>query len=57
MKGKITKDIIFRVGQGVVRIPRENVTDTNDNQPPAAAPKPADPSVKKLNPENKPPRS
>lgn len=36
MKGKVTKDIFLRVGQGVMRIPRDkSVVSYHDQQPKA----------------------
>lgn len=46
MKGKVTKDILLRVGQGVMRIPRDK------DEPTPQKPEPFSPSASTL-PENK----
>jgi hypothetical protein len=42
MKGKITKDILLRVGKGVMRIPRSINDDANSREPQRFSPTPAD---------------
>jgi hypothetical protein len=42
MKGKITKDILLRVGKGVMRIPRSINDDANSQEPQRFSPTPAD---------------
>ncbi len=34
MKGKITKDILLRVGQGVMRIPRDQEGESHEERTP-----------------------
>jgi len=57
MKGKVTKDIFLRVGQGVMRIPRnqENSSRDKNSQPGTASS--TDRITGKLRPSTKVPRS
>ncbi len=40
MKGKVTKDILLRVGQGVMRIPRDKNESAQDKTEPLSPPSP-----------------
>ncbi len=53
MKGKVTKDIFLRVGQGVMRIPRnqENTDRNHDRQ--TTAGKSTDHAATRLHPSSK----
>ena len=57
MKGKVTKDILLRVGQGVMRIPRDKVVVSYHDQQPGTDITSSSKKSKKSIPAEKPSRS
>lgn len=53
MKGKITKDIFLRVGQGVMRIPRNQENTGRDENNAPGTPSSTDHTTGKLRPSTK----
>ncbi len=53
MKGKVTKDIFLRVGQGVMRIPRNQENTGSNKESQASTAKSTDHSTAKLRPSTK----
>lgn len=54
MKEKVNKDIIIRVGQGIMRIPKEKASDHYEKHIPASSRQQESCTSKKKKPSNQP---